>query len=53
MKLDKAIKQIQIAIENAKKRQEIEHFDDKKNIAELLFDIEYRLNPPIKTERKA
>ena len=53
MKLEKAIEQIQLAIEAAKQRKEIEHFSDKKNVAELLFDIEYRLNPPAKTERKA
>ena len=51
MTLEKALKQIELAIEAAKQRKEIEHFSDKKNITELLFDIEYRINPPVKTGR--
>lgn len=53
MTLDQAIKQIQTAIAAAKQRQEFGYFDDEKNIKELLMAIEYGLNPPKKSERKA
>lgn len=52
MTLDQAIKQIEAAIAAAKQRAEVEFFDDKKNIYEMLMAIEYALNPPKKTERK-
>lgn len=52
MKLEQAINQIQKAIAAAEARKNIEHFDDQKNIKEMLGDIEFRLNPPVKTERK-
>lgn len=52
MTLDQAIKEIKEAIATAERRKEIEHFDDQKNIYELHMDIDYRLNPPVKTNRK-
>lgn len=60
MTLDQAIEQLEAAIEQlkaaivaARNREDVEFFDSKKNIKEMLMDIEYRLNPPDKTERKA
>ena len=53
MTLDQAIEQIEAAIVAAKNREDEEFFDSKKNIQEMLMDIEYRLNRPDKTERKA
>lgn len=53
MTLDQAKQKISEAIDAAERRREVEHFTDEKNIRELLFAIEYALNPPIKTERKA
>lgn len=50
--LEQAEKKILEAISSAKRRKEIEHFDDEKNIYELLFAIDYALNPPEKTGRK-
>lgn len=53
MTLDQAIEKINAAIKTAKlRKQEASFFDDAKNIQELLFAIEYELNPPIKSERK-
>lgn len=52
MTLEQAKKKIYDAIEAAERRREIDHFDDQRNIKELLFAIEYALNPPKKTERK-
>jgi len=53
MTLDQAIKQVEAAIVAARNREDVGFFDDKKNIKEMLMDIEYRLNLPDKTERKA
>lgn len=53
MTLDQAIKQLEAAIVAARNREDVEFFDSKKNIEEMLMDIEYRLNRPDKTERKA
>ena len=53
MTLDQAIEQLEAAIVAARNRESVEFFDSKKNIKELLMDIEYRLNRPDKTERKA
>ena len=53
MTLDQAIKQLEAAIVAARNREDVGFFDSKKNIKELLMDIEYRLNRPDKTERKA
>lgn len=53
MTLDQAIEQIEAAIVAARNREDVEFFDSEENIKELLMDIEYRLNPPDKTERKA
>ena len=53
MTLDQAIEQIEAAIVAARNREDVEFFDSKKNIEEMLMDIEYRLNLPDKTERMA
>jgi hypothetical protein len=53
MTLDQAIKQVEAAIVAARNREDVGFFDSKKNIKEMLMDIEYRLNLPDKTERKA
>lgn len=53
MTLDQAIEQIEAAIVAARNREDVEFFDSKKNIKEMLMDIEYRLNTPDKTERMA
>lgn len=53
MTLDQAIKKIEDAIKAARHRQEHAMLDETKNVKELLFAIEYALNPPTKTERKA
>lgn len=53
MTLEQAKQKIAEAIANAETRKQIDYFDDERNIKELLFAIEYALNPPIKTERKA
>jgi len=53
MTLDQAIKQVEAAIVAARNREDVGFFDSKKNIGEMLMDIEYRLNLPDKTERKA
>ena len=53
MTLDQAIEQLKAAIVAARNRKDVGFFDDKKNIEELLMDIEYRLNRPDKTERMA
>jgi len=53
MTLDQAIKQVEAAIVAAKNREDVGFFDDKKNIEEMLMDIDYLLNLPDKTERKA
>lgn len=52
MTLEQAKQKISEAIVAAERRKEIEHFSDEKNVKELLFAIEYALNPPEKTERK-
>lgn len=52
MTLNEAITKIYDAIEVAKYRQEKAIMDENKNVKELLFAIEYALNPPVKTERK-
>jgi len=53
MTLEQAIQKINQSIETAKLRKNnLDYFDDTKNIRELLFAIEYELNPPIKSERK-
>ena len=53
MTLDQIIKQLEAALVAARNREDVGFFDSKKNIQEMLMDIEYRLNPPDKTERKA
>jgi len=53
MTLDQAIKKIEHAIKVAKYRQEQAIMSEEKNVREMLFAIEYALNPPAKTERKA
>ena len=53
MTLDQAIKQVEATIAAARNREDVGFFDDKKNIEEMLMDIEYRLNLPDKTERIA
>ena len=52
MTLDQAKQKIAEAIAAAERRREVEHFSDERNIKELLFAIDYALNPPVKTERK-
>jgi non-homologous end joining protein Ku len=52
MNLEQAKQKIAEAIDAAERRKEVEHFTDERNIKELLFAIEYALNPPTKTGRK-
>lgn len=52
MTLEQAKQKIAEAILAAENRKEMDHFTDERNIRELLFAIEYALNPPIKTERR-
>lgn len=47
------IKQLDAAVVAARNREDVAFFDGQKNIKEMLMDIEYRLNPPDKTERIA
>lgn len=53
MTLDQLIKHLEAAIVAARNREDVAFFDNETNIKEMLMDIEYRLNPPDKTERKA
>ena len=43
---------VEKAIVAVRRRQELEHFNDEKNIYELNFAVDYALNPPEKTGRK-
>jgi hypothetical protein len=57
MTLEQAIEKINEAIRIARLRKESTsestgYFDDSNNVRELLFAIDYELNPPIKTGRK-
>lgn len=50
MTLLEALLQIERAIKAAQLRETEANFTNKANVKELVFDITYRLQPPVKSE---